>query len=186
MRYSRPKDDQEKNMPPEKQAALREEYRGCSEKIGRLDSLIWQTASVILPIILAGFAYFGSSTNHTPEQFFVVFITGAGSMALLSLWYMLSRTWYFYQQVAFYRIREIEAELGLWHYRYSIFLRKSKKERKIILEQLKGDEKKRFQKIAQEQPNIPRIGLFKTTTILTALFFVGWGVLIIREAFLSF
>jgi hypothetical protein len=186
MRYSLPKEDQEKNMSPEKHAALREEYRGCSEKIGRLDNLIWQTASVILPIILAGFAYFGSSINHTPEKFLVVFITGVGSMALLVTWYMLSRTWYFYQMVAFYRIQEIETELGLWHYRYSIFLRKSNEERKIELEQIKGDEKKRFQKIAQEQPNIPRLGLRKTTTILTVMFFMGWGALIIREYFLSF
>ncbi len=166
--------------------SLHEEYRECGEKIARLDTLIWQTAAVILPITLAGFAYFGSSTNHTADQFFIVLITGFGSMALLATWYMLSRTWYFYQLIAFYRIREIETELGLWHYRYSLFLRKSKKERQILLEQIKDDEKERFQKLAKQQPDVPRIGLYRTTTILTTMFLTGWVALIIREYLLTF
>lgn len=186
MKNTRQKEIEEKITPSEHQDSLREEYRGCSEKIARLDTLIWQTASVILPIILAGFAYFGSSTNHTPDQFFVVLVTGIGSMALLVTWYMLSRTWYFYQLIAFYRIREIETELGMWHYRYSLFLRKSKKERQILLEQMKGDEKERFQKLSKQQPDVPRIGLYKTTTILTIMFLVGWMALIVREYLLSF
>ena len=180
------KEVEEKITSSEYQDSLREEYRGCNEKIARLDTLIWQTASVILPIILAGFAYFGSSTNHSSDQFFVVLVTGIGSMALLVTWYMLSRTWYFYQLIAFYRIREIETELGIWHYRYSLFLRKPKKERQLQLEQMKGDEKERFQRLAKQQPSVPRIGLYKTTTILTIMFLVGWIALIIREYLLSF
>jgi hypothetical protein len=188
MKNTRQKQSEEKPTSAEYQVSLREEYRGCSEKIGRLDTLIWQTASVILPIILAGFAYFGSSTNHTPEQFFVVLITGIGSITLLVTWYMLSRTWYFYQLIAFYRIREIENELGLWHYRYALFLRKPKKDRLAMLEQMNNneEEKERFQKLAKQQPDVPRIGLYKTTTILTVMFMAGWIALVIREYLLSF
>jgi hypothetical protein len=186
MKSTRQKTIDEKTVFSEYQASLREEYRECSEKIGRLDSLIWQTASVILPITLAGFTFFGLSTNHTPEQFFVVVITGIGSMALLISWYMLSRNWYFYQLIAFYRIREIEAELGLWHFRYALFLRKPRKERLSMLEQMKGEEKERFENVAKNQPNIPRIGLNRTMTRLTLLFLLGWIALIVREYLLSF
>lgn len=180
------KDIEEKADQSEYQDTLREEYRGCGEKIARLDTLIWQTASVILPIVLAGFAYFGSSKTHTSEHFFVVLVTGLGSIALLVTWYMLSRTWYFYQLIAFYRIREIEAELGMWHYRYSLFLRKSKKERQSLLEQMESKEKERFQKLANYHPNVPRIGLYRTTTMLTVMFLIGWIALVIREYVLSF
>lgn len=166
--------------------SIREEYSECSEKIARLDTLIWQTASVILPITLAGFAYFGSSTIHTPSQFFVVLVTGMGSMALLVTWFMLSRSWYFYQLIAFYRIREIEAELGMWHYRYSLFLRKSTKERRVLLEHSKDIEKERYLKLEKHLPDAPRIGLHITITILTTMLLIGWIALIIREYLLAF
>jgi hypothetical protein len=186
MKSARQKAVGENTISLEYQDSLREEYRECSKKIGRLDTLIWQTASVILPITLAGFTFFGLSTNHTPDQFFVVVVTGIGSMALLISWYMLSRNWYFYQLIAFYRIREIEIELGLWHFRYALFLRKSRKERQLILEQMKGEEKERFENLAKNQPDIPRIGLYRTMTSLTLLFVAGWIALIVREYLLSF
>jgi hypothetical protein len=186
MKSTRQKVAGKKTIPPEHQVSLREEYHQCNEKIGRLDTLIWQTASVILPITLAGFAFFGLSAKHTPDQFFAVLVTGVGSIALLISWYMLSRNWYFYQLIAFYRIREIETELGLWHYRYALFLRKPRKERQLMLEQMKDDEKARFQNLEKDQPDIPRIGLHKTMTRLTLLFLIGWIALIIREYLLSF
>lgn len=114
-------------MESEHQALLIEEYKGCDEKISRLDSLIWQTASVIFPISLAGFALFGLSTNHTVSQFFIALAVAIGSMALLITWFLLSRAWYGYQSIAFYRMRKIETELELWHYRYARFMRQSVK-----------------------------------------------------------
>ena len=45
----------------EKNDILLKEYGFCDAQIGRLDALIWQTASLIYPISLAGFAYFGTS-----------------------------------------------------------------------------------------------------------------------------
>jgi integrase len=39
---------------------------------------------------------------------------GIGSITLLITWYLLSRQWYGYQAIAFYRMREIETDLGLW------------------------------------------------------------------------
>jgi hypothetical protein len=173
-------------MPTEHKTFLLEEYRGCSERISRLDSLIWQTASVILPITLAGFAYFGSSSRHTPDQFVSVLIVGIGSLTLLMMWFMLSRNWYFYILIAFHRMQEIEIELGLWHYRYALFLRESKQGREKVLEKATKKEKERFQKLAEQQKDIPRIGLRRTINFLSTIFSIGWIVLIVREYLLTF
>ena len=173
-------------MPPNRQSALLEEYRSCSEQITRLDNLIWQTASIIFPITLAGFAFFGSSSKHTAEQFSVIVATAFGSIALLTTWYLLSIRWTVYERVAFYRMREIETELGLLHHHYSSFARMSSNKRRLALKQMKNDEKIRFEKMGNDVGNVPLIGLRRTTTIITFVFIIGWIVLMFREYILTF
>src|SRR5687768_2200867 len=173
-------------MLPDEKTILLEEYRDCSGKIGRLDNLIWQTASVILPITLAGFAYFGLSSSHTTDQFISVVAVGIGSITLQMAWFLLSRNWYSYQLIALYRLREIEIELGFWHYRYALFLRESKQGREKMLKKMTKKQKERLLKLAEQQRDIPRIGLRRTITFLTAIFSVGWIVLMIREYLLTF
>ncbi len=173
-------------MPAKNQDALLQEYKICSDQVARLDNLIWQTGSIIFPITLAGFAFFGSSDQHTNEQLFVIVATAIGSSALLIAWYLLSRRWYVYQRVAFYRMREIEEQLGLWHYRYGALIRKSPRKRKLALEQMNGVEKSRFEKVSEQAGNVPRIGLRRTTALITIVFVIGWIGLIIREIMLTF
>jgi len=67
-------------MPTKNQDALLQEYKICSDQVARLDNLIWQTGSIIFPITLAGFAFFGSTDQHTNEQLFVIIATAIGSM----------------------------------------------------------------------------------------------------------
>ena len=160
-------------MTPEYQAALLEEYRGCDNQVTRMDNLIWQTASVVFPITLAGFAYFGSSTVHTPDQFAIVAAVAIGSMTLLVTWFLLSRAWYGYQSVAYFRLREIETELGLWHYRYSLFVRESPKNRRVAIEQIQDEEmKERFQRLENKIRTFPfsltrPVGIRATTMVIT-------------------
>lgn len=171
----------------DKQSLLIEEYKGCDEKVSRLDSLIWQTASVIFPISLAGFGYYGISTNHTPDQFVVLLVVGIGSTTLLLTWYLLARAWYGYQALAFYRMREIETELDLWHYRYAKHMRQSKEERSRILSREKNKSlKERFERLDEQMEEIPKIGLKATIRVLTSLFVLGWLALLVREAVLTF
>jgi len=98
----------------------------------------------------------------------------------------LSRRWYVYQRVAFYRMREIEEQLGLWHYRYGALIRKSPRKRQLALEQMNGVEKSRYEKVSQQAGNVPRIGLRRTTALITVVFIIGWVGLIIREIMLAF
>jgi hypothetical protein len=173
-------------MSSENHEALLTEYEICDEKAGRLDSLIWQTASVIFPITLAGFTYFGLLPTHTPENVPIVLIVGIGSITLLMTWYLLSRAWYSYQSLAFYRMREIENELGLWHYRYSGFVRKSNDEQETMLGKVTDEDKNRLQKMKSQVDSFTRVGLHITTQAITAIFILGWLILIIREFVLAF
>lgn len=173
-------------MPFSHPDALLQEYTRCDEKVSRLDNLIWVTASVIFPVTLAGLGFVASSTAHGPSQFYLAFAVGISSITLLLGWYFLSRAWYSYQAVAYYRMREIEAELELWHYRYSLYLRLRKDERRAILERVDKDDRLRYLELEKNAQGFTRIGLRATTAIITAVFIIGWLVLIAREILLSF
>jgi len=164
---------------------LLQEYQQCDEKTNRLDSLIWTMAAIIFPITLAGISYFGLSSTHTTNQFILVVIVGLGSITLLLFWYFLSRTWASYQSIAYYRMREIEKELGMWHYRYSLFLRKTKFEQINFLKTLDKKDKLQYEYVGKNVKGFVRIGLRKTTMVVVIIFVLGWICLIIREYSLS-
>jgi hypothetical protein len=179
-------DIEKRDNPYVYQEALLHEYESCDNLVGRLDSLIWQTASLFYPITLAGFAYFGSSSDHSTEQFPIILALAIGSLTLLVIWYFLSRQWYGYQAIAFYRMREIESELGLWHYQYSRFMRCRKNERKLFIDSLDERERTRFIKLESSVVHFPRIGLRAALTVITILFVIGWIGIIIREIILTY
>lgn len=166
--------------------ALLEEYRSCDERVGRLDSLMWQTAAIIFPISLAGFAFFGVLTTQSKGQFLITLAAGIGSIALLLTWFQLSKQWYVYQRIAFYRMREIEPILGLWQYRYAAFVRASRIEREAFLQTLNDSEKDRFRELDSAFVVFHRIGLQRAMRVITILFIAGWVALIFREFFLAF
>jgi hypothetical protein len=164
---------------------LLQEYKSCDAQVSRIDKLIWQTASIIFPIALAAFAYLGLSSMHSTNQFFVTLTVAIGSSSLLITWYLLSCQWYGYQSIAFYRMREIEKELGLWHYRYSFFMRRHS-ERKSVIERMNKNEKARFLKMESDIDGFPRIGLRTAIATITTIFLIGWIALLVREYLLTF
>lgn len=174
-------------MPDTNEEALLLEYSRCDEKVGRIDGLVWQMATVLFPIMLAGFAYFGLMSVHTVSQFFIILVVAIGSLALIVTWYLLARQWHGYQKIAYYRLREIEEELGLWHYRYSGFMSKSPKSRKVMLTASENTERQaRLRGVEAYIGSFPRPGLHGAVTAIAALFGLGWVALVIREAFLVF
>lgn len=171
----------------ENKDALLAEYDKCDEKAGRIDALVWQFAAVMFPITLAGFTYFGLSTTHTVNQFFVVLAVAIGSITLLVTWSLLAHQWHGYQTIAYYRMREIEAELGLWHYRYSGYMSWTSKKRKFLLEEIKDeDEKARLLNVETRMKNFPLVGLSGTVNLITSMYIIGWVLLVIRELILIF
>lgn len=178
-------------MPSEDKATeqtllLLEEYKSCDERVGRLDGLMWQTAAIVFPISLAGFAFFGIIPAHSREQFLVILAAGIGSIALLTTWLLLSIRWYGYQKLAFYRMREIEPVLGFWQYRYAAFIRLASSERAIALEEMNQAEQKRFKDLGESYGEFPRFGLGRAIRLITILFILGWIALIVREFLIVF
>ena len=167
---------------------LLEEYKVCDSTVNRLDNLIWQMASILFPITLAGLAYFGLAASHTLDQFVVLVVVAIGSIILTLNWYFLSRQWAGYQKIAVYRMREIEHEIGnVWLYRYSGFTRLDAKSRINIISKTDNDEEReRLEKINSFFRGFPFYGLFRSMTVLTILFVFAWLILIAREVYIIF
>lgn len=166
---------------------LLKEYGLCDDQIGRLDSLIWQTASLIYPISLGGFAYFGTSSTHTPDRFFSLLAVAIGSITLILIWYLLSRLWFRFQSIAFYRMVEIEDEIGvMWRFRYSSFLGIPKRQRKKALDQISDEKQSRFNKLESRIGDFRGVGLRPAAAYVTLIFILGWLAIIIREYVLTF
>lgn len=161
--------------------ALLEEYKSCDALVGRLDTLIWQMASIVFPITLAGLSYFGVSLGHSLSEFAVVAIVGYGAIALLLTWYFLAQRWYRYQQIAFFRMREIETITNMWHYRYAGFLRLSNSKKDEHLEKSSAEENARLIYMSGSVKPLPNFGLRRSMAIVTAIFIIGWMALIILE-----
>ena len=166
---------------------LLKEYGFCDTQIGRLDSLIWQTASLIYPISLGGFAYFGTSTTHTPDRFFSLLAVAIGSITLMVIWYLLSLLWFRFQSIAFYRMVEIEDEIGdMWRFRYSSFMGIPNRQRKKALGQISDEKQSRFKKLESRIGDFRGVGLRPAAAFVTLIFILGWLAITIREYILTF
>ena len=166
---------------------LLKEYGFCDAQIGRLDSLIWQTASLIYPISLAGFAYFGTSSTHRPDRFFSLLAVAIGSITLILIWYFLSRLWFRFQSISFYRMVEIEDEIGvMWRFRYSSFLGIPNRRRKKALDEMSEEKQPRFKKINDRIGDFRGVGLRPAAVYVTLIFILGWLAITIREYVLTF
>jgi hypothetical protein len=166
---------------------LLQEYGFCDDQIGRLDSLIWQTASLIYPISLAGFAYFGTSSTHTPDRFLSLLAVAIGSITLMVIWYLLSRLWFRFQSIASYRMVGIEDEIGvMWRFRYSSFMGIPNRQRKKALDQISDEKQSRFQKLENRIGDFRRVGLRPAAAYVTLIFIIGWLAIIVREYLLTF
>lgn len=173
-------------MIPENQDALLQEYARCDEKIGRLDSLVWQMAAILFPLTIGAFAFFGLSATHGAEQFAVVLVVALGSSTFIFTWYRLALQWHGYQDIAYYRMREIETELGMWHYRYAGLMSQQKNEVNATLAKMDSDsEKQRYLKMKQFIGAFPLMGLHGALRWITILFLSGWVFLLLRELLLS-
>jgi hypothetical protein len=166
---------------------LLKEYGFCDNQIGRLDALIWQTASLIYPISLAGFAYFGTAATHSPDRFFSLLAVATGSVTLMVLWYLLSRLWFRFQSIAFYRMVEIEDEIGvMWRFRYSSFMGIPNRQRKKALDKISDEKQSRFKKLESRIGNFRGVGLRPAAAYVTLIFILGWLAITIREYILTF
>jgi hypothetical protein len=162
--------------------ALLQEYKSCNDQVSRLDTIVWHTASVIFPISLAGLAYFGVFSNYSRYQLIITIAVAIGSIVMQLMWLLVYRQWHCYQAIAFYRMREIEVELGLLHYRYSYYMRESKDVRsKMFNSIIEKKEKDKFETFINYMSSLPRfrIRARKAFTIIAIVLMSSWVGLII-------
>ena len=107
-------------------------------------------------------------------------------MTSIVIWHSLTRLWFRFQSIAFYRIQELESELGLWRFRYSAFLGKPSTKRKTELGEMDVNVHARFQRLENRFGSFRGIGLRHSATSMTIIFILGWIGLVIREYFLTF
>jgi hypothetical protein len=166
--------------------ALLDEYQSCDGLAKHIDKMIWQLAAVVFPIALAGLSYFGLSSTHTSSEFVIILAVAGGSIALLLAWLSLSNQWADYQKLTYYRLREIEIELGLWHYRYAVFIREPNEERKYDIAQMESNAKERFRKLDNFFGKFRHFGYTRARLMITLVFILGWVALIMREVIIIF
>ncbi|WP_420629734.1 hypothetical protein [Candidatus Leptofilum sp.] len=170
-----------------RQELLLEEYKLCKSRVARIDSMIWQIAGIVFPITLAGLGLLGVVSQHNFETFFTVLVTGVGSICLLLTWYFISQRWYAHQKITLHRIVEIEPQLGFWIFRYNRYLRLSQEEKKKFLETLSPEEKEQLEELSAKHKNLfPNFTFRNSRKAITALFILGWVVLIVREMIMTF
>jgi hypothetical protein len=93
---------------------LLKEYELCQEDTQALETTIWQTCGAI------GLAATGALTLLvTSDKDWRVFATvGFLVVGMTLIWWGMARRWWSIQHIKFMRMRHIEAELGLYQYRY--------------------------------------------------------------------
>jgi len=100
---------------------------------------------------------------------------------------LLSLLWFRFQSIAFYRMVEIEDEVGImWRVRYSSFLGIPNSRRKKVLDEMSEEKQPRFKKLDERIGDFRGVGLRRAAMYVTMIFIIGWLAIILREYLLTF
>jgi len=162
--------------------ALLTEYEIAHNEVGRLNTQLWTTAQILIPLSLAGIGILSNFSTHTIQTLTTISISGIVSSLILWGWYTIARRWLVYQDIAQYRIIEIEKKLGLWCTRYELYA--AKRSRGVDLlkspESFSKDEKLHYKNISKQMfpKGRPTPVVIRNLVLLMIL---TWILLIIRE-----
>jgi hypothetical protein len=167
-------------------SALLTEYEVAHEHANKFDNAIWNTASVFLPISLAGLVFIPQAGSFSIPRFFTVAAIGLGSIIILSGWIGMVNRWDAYKRVVFVRLREIEKELGFWHNRYlqHMYVTRILKDKEIEVGAEK--DKSRFQELDTSFTKFPGVS---TATLLKRVaggLIITWISLMVVEFVFTF
>lgn len=168
-----------KSFDQNTQESILLEYKICDSQVSRIDRLIWQTASIIFPITLAALAYFGSTLNISYREILIEIIVAIGSISIMLIWSQLALQWHGYQAIAFHRMHEIEKELGMWHYRYSLYLRLPSEKRQDFIQLLSQESESqenvaRYRKAEEEVIKFGRFSVRLAIKLITLISVIAW------------
>lgn len=109
-------------MESAKQEHLLEEYRLAHEYVLSTHQRIWQIGGVLVAASLASFAIVAAQQPISMTTLIVSVIAGFVSSSLMVIWFQIRERFASFIQVTYYRMREIEDELGLWRNKYIHYL----------------------------------------------------------------
>jgi hypothetical protein len=156
------------SRPEVKPEFLIEEYKLCHDYATHMNSITWQMAAVLFPVSLAGLAFmFSISSNPGLLRLMLVVVVSSISITTLWAWLQLFMRWFSYEQIAFYRMAEIEEELGLWLVRYGEALRKA--EHTLT--------KERYKRLTVKFAQFPRKGTREIVRLVVSVLIAGWVIL---------
>jgi hypothetical protein len=127
----------------ESEKKLLEEYRVGHEMVIALNETIWQIAGILVGTSLGAFAIIAAFQSVTKMSLLVSIVVATVSTSLLIIWYLLMERAGSFIRVYYYRMREIEIELGLWRNRYIQYLDGVQTD----LAQLSESERQRLQRV---------------------------------------
>lgn len=170
----------------EHQNALLTEYEIAQQNAWKWDNAIWQTAAIFLSASLAGFIVITQVSDASPYKPIIVFILGLSSIIVLLGWFAIIQRWDASKRVVFFRLREIEEDLGLWKNRYLEHLTLIKILNSQALPTTSDDDKARLHSLEQAFPKFPGISVLTLIKIIVAGIIIGWASLIIFEVVFIF
>lgn len=94
-------------------AVLLVEYEVCMMDVSQLDNDIWQSGSVFIGLSLIGFTLLIQAQAKNWGGFVVYVVLSIFGLTLLAIWNKLATGWLRLIYVNFFRMREIEMELGM-------------------------------------------------------------------------
>ena len=94
------------------------EYRAGQEYVSGLHEQIWQSGAILIVGSLGIFALLARFDEVTVASLVASILGGFLSTALVVIWYFVRKRFAAFIQVSYYRLQEIESELGLWRNRY--------------------------------------------------------------------
>src|SRR3989441_7460689 len=163
------------------QKALLTEYQLAHQYAWKWDNASWQSASIFLPTSLAGIVIIAQTSGYSYTKFLVVSITAISAILVLIGWLAMIRRWESYKRVTFFRLREIEQDLGLWENRYLEHLRIRRTLKGQGLSVTSEEDKARLQRLEQACSDYVGIKIASLIHRMSIGIIVGWIGLLIFE-----
>lgn len=129
------------------------EYEACMMDASQLDSDIWQSGSLIMALSIVSISLLLQTRSKTWVDFLTCVLAAVFGIVILAIWRRLFQGWLYLISVNFYRMREIEDQLGMWRERYIAYVEGTRGSR------VSSEERARFAKLVRTvRPRVRLLG----------------------------
>lgn len=101
---------------------LQKEYEICEMIVEQNERAIWTTASIFFTASIGAIAFVASKDLHDKTSLLFVGLVGISTIFVLIGWYRAFLRWRQFQHLAYYRMMQIEEEMGYFIIRFGHYL----------------------------------------------------------------